>query len=70
MSMEEMKNSIKVITEKDNKFTVQKVLRDEDSISKYGLLQEVIKIDPERKCQYCSNTESCRIKQAEGNILF
>ena len=49
VSMEEMKNSIKVITEKDEKYTVQKVLRDEDSISKYGLLQEVIKIDPEKE---------------------
>ena len=44
-----MKNSVKVISEKDSAYTVQTVLKDEDSIYQYGFLQEVIKIDPEKE---------------------
>lgn len=49
VSIEEMKNSIKVITEADNVYTVQTVLKDTDSIYKYGVLQEIVKIDPEKE---------------------
>ena len=49
LSIEEMKNSVKVISEKDSAYTVQTVLKDEDSIYQYGFLQEVIKIDPEKE---------------------
>lgn len=35
-SIEDMKNSIKVITEKDKVFSVQSTLKDEECISKYG----------------------------------
>ncbi len=49
LSIEEMKNSVKVISEKDSAYTVQTVLKDENSIYKYGFLQEVIKIDPEKE---------------------
>ena len=48
-SMEDMKNSIKVITEKDGAYTLQTTLKDESNISKYGLLQEVVKMDPEKE---------------------
>ena len=49
VSIEDMKNSIKVITEADNVYTVQTVLKDTDSIYKFGVLQEVVKIDPEKE---------------------
>ena len=49
LSISDLKNSIKVITEKDEVVTVKTVLRDEGSISKFGLLQDVIKIDPEKE---------------------
>lgn len=40
-----MKNSVKVITESDKVYTVKAVEKDTDSIYKYGILQEVVKID-------------------------
>ena len=49
VSIEDMKNSVKVITEADNVYTVQTVLKDTDSIYKYGVLQEIVKIDPEKE---------------------
>lgn len=49
LSIEEMKNSVKVVTEKDSVYTVKTVLKDEDSIYKYGILQEVVKIDPDKE---------------------
>ena len=45
LSIEDMKNSIKVITESDKVYTVKAVAKDTDSIYKYGILQEVVKID-------------------------
>ena len=49
VSIEDMKNSIKVISEADNVYTVKTVLKDTDSIYKFGVLQEVVKIDPEKE---------------------
>ncbi len=49
VSIEDMKNSVKVITEKDGNFSVKATLKDDSLISKYGLLQEVVKIDPEKE---------------------
>ncbi|MDP4117580.1 MAG: hypothetical protein Q8873_00105 [Bacillota bacterium] len=49
ISIEDMKNAIKVITEKDENYAVQTVLKDDSLITKYGLLQEVVKIDPEKE---------------------
>ena len=48
-SIEEMKNSIKVVSEKDNVYSLLATKKDDTSISKYGLLQKVIKIDPEKE---------------------
>ena len=45
LSIEDMKNSVKVISESDKVYTVKAVAKDADSIYKYGILQEVIKID-------------------------
>ena len=49
VSIEDMKNSVKVITEKDGSYSVKATLKDDSLISKYGLLQEVVKIDPEKE---------------------
>jgi len=49
LSIEEMKNSIKVVSEKDSVYTVQTVIKDTDSIYKYGILQEVVKVDLEKE---------------------
>ena len=48
-SIDEMKNSIKVVTEKDNVYSLKTTKKDEASIGKYGLLQKVVKIDPEKE---------------------
>lgn len=48
-SIEDMRNSIKITSEKDNVYSELKVLQDRESISKYGFLQEVVKIDPEKE---------------------
>ena len=40
-----MKNSVKVISESDKVYSVKAVAKDKDSIYKYGVLQDVIKID-------------------------
>lgn len=48
ISIEEMKNSVKVVSEKDGAYTVKKVLRDDNSVYEYGLLQEVITVDTEK----------------------
>jgi len=48
-SIEDMKTSIKIITEKDDVFSVKKVARNEELMQKYGLLQDVVKIDPENE---------------------
>lgn len=63
-SIEEMKNSVKVISEKDSAYTVQAVLKDEDSIYQYGFLQEVIKIDPEKEnAQSTAQTKLAQLSQ-------
>lgn len=49
VSIEDMKNSVKVITEKDGNYSVKATLKDNSLISKYGLLQEVVKIDSEKE---------------------
>lgn len=46
-SIEDMRNSIKITSEKDNVYSELKVLQNRESIDKYGFLQEVIKIDPD-----------------------
>ena len=48
-SIEDIKNSIKVITEKDDMYSVKTVAKNQKLINKYGLLQEIIKIDPEKE---------------------
>lgn len=49
MSIENMKNSVKVTSEKDNLYSELIVQQNRELISKYGFLQEIIKIDPEKE---------------------
>ena len=49
LSIENMKNSIKITSEKDSVYTELKVLQSRELIDKYGFLQEIIKIDPEKE---------------------
>lgn len=48
-SMEELKNSVKVTSVKDNVYTELLVKQDRGLIEKYGFLQEIIQIDPENE---------------------
>lgn len=48
-SIEEMKNSIKITSEKDNVYTELMVLQNRELIDKYGFLQKIVKIDPEKE---------------------
>ena len=48
-SIEDMKNSIKVVSEKDNVYTELMVLQNSELIDEYGFLQSVIKIDTEKE---------------------
>lgn len=48
-SIEEMKNSIKVVSEKDNVYTELMVLQNSELIDEYGFLQSVVKIDTEKE---------------------
>lgn len=48
-SIEDMKNSIKIVSEKDNVYDELMVLQNSELIDEYGLLQDVIKIDPEKE---------------------
>lgn len=49
LSIENMKNSIKITSEKDSVYTELKVLQSRELIDKYGFLQEIIKLDPEKE---------------------
>ena len=49
VSIENMKNSIKITSEKDSVYTELKTLQDRELIDKYGFLQEVVKIDTEKE---------------------
>ena len=49
LSIDEMKNSIKVVTEKDSVYSLKATKKDDASIEKYGLLQKVVKIEPEKE---------------------
>lgn len=49
LSIENMKNSVKITSEKDSVYTELKVLQNRELIDKYGFLQEVVKIDTEKE---------------------
>lgn len=48
-SIEDMKNSIKIVSEKDNVYTELMTLQNQELIDEYGFLQDVIKINPEKE---------------------
>lgn len=48
ISIEELKNSVRVVSGDENAFTVLATAKDEALIAKYGLLQEIEKVDAEK----------------------
>lgn len=71
VSVEDMKNSIKVITEADKVYTVRALLQDADSIAKFGMLQEVIKIDPEKEnAQTVAQTKLAELSKQSETFSF
>ena len=49
MCIRDRYNSIKVTSEKDNVYTELVVKQNRDLIDKYGFLQKIVKIDPEKE---------------------
>ncbi|MCK9479981.1 MAG: hypothetical protein M0R40_10875 [Firmicutes bacterium] len=71
VSIEDMKNSVKVITEKDGNYSVRETLKDDGNISKYGLLQEVVKIDPEKEnANTVANKKLSELSKPKENYSF
>jgi len=71
VSIEDMKNSIKIITEKDDMYSVQAVLQDTPLIEKYGLLQEVVKIDPDKEnADFTAQNKLTELSKIKETFLF
>lgn len=69
LSIEEMKNSIKVVTEKDNVYSLLASSKNDESISKFGLLQKVIKIDPEKEnANTVANTQLAELNKKKESF--
>ena len=66
-SIEEMKNSVKVVINEDKTFRLVTEKKDDSNIKKYGLLQEVISIDKEKESEAASVAEN---KLKELNRVF
>lgn len=49
LSIEDMKNSVKITSEKDNVYSELLIKQNRELIDKYGFLQEIVKIDPEKE---------------------
>lgn len=69
VSIEDMKNSIKVVSEKDNVYSLLATKKDDTSISKYGLLQKVVKIDPQKEnASTVANTQLASLNQKKESF--
>ena len=51
LSMEEMRNSIVVISSKEKSSTVKSTIQDDKSIEKYGLIKKIVKVDDKKSSQ-------------------
>ena len=70
-SIEELKNSIKVVTEKDNVYSLQATKKDDVSIGTYGLLQKVVKIDPEKEnANTVADTQLAELNRKNESFSF
>lgn len=71
VSIEEMKNSIKVIAETDGDYSVKRVVKDDALIVKFGLLQEIVKIDPEKEnADTVANTKLAELSKIQESFSF
>jgi len=70
-SIEDMKNSVKVVSGDEKGFTVITAEQDAGMIHKYGLLQEVVKIDPDKTNPYTVAREKlAELAQVKENFSF
>ena len=51
LSMEDMRNSILVISSKEKSKSVKSTIRDDESIKKYGLIKKIVKVDDKKSAQ-------------------
>ena len=51
LSMQDMLNSIEVISSKEKSSTVKSTIQDDKSIEKYGLIKKIIKVDDKKSAQ-------------------
>ncbi|MGM9936400.1 MAG: C39 family peptidase [Candidatus Ornithomonoglobus sp.] len=63
-SIENMVNSVKVTSEKDNVYTELKVLQNREHITQYGFLQKIVKIDTEKE-----NADTVAQKELDANSV-
>lgn len=70
-SIEDMKNSIKIVSEKDNVYTELMTLQNQELIDEYGFLQDVIKINPEKEsADVVANSELWWNGRTKENFSF
>ena len=51
LSMEDMRNSILVISSKEKSKSVKSTIQDDESIKKYGLIKKIVKVDDKKSAQ-------------------
>ena len=51
LSMEDMRNSIVAISQKEKSTSVKSTIQDDESIKKYGLIKKIVKVDNKKQAQ-------------------
>lgn len=51
LSMEDMRNSIVIISSKEKSTSVKSTIQDDESVKKYGLIKKIIKVDDKKQAQ-------------------
>lgn len=51
LSMEDMRNSIVAISQKEKSTSVKSTIQDDESIKKYGLIKKIVKVDDKKSAQ-------------------
>lgn len=51
LSMEDMRNSVLVISSKEKSKSVKSTIQDDESIKKYGLIKKIVKVDDKKSAQ-------------------
>ena len=70
-SIENMKNSVKITSEKDRAYSEIMVLQNRELIDKYGFLQEIVKIDTEKEnAQTVAQSELAELSKPTESYSF